>query len=107
MILISKYIVPRGYLGITLFPFMFLKYRVLKTNRVLINHEKIHLRQQLELLIIPFFILYSFEFLLRFIQYKNWKLAYRSISFEKEAYQNEANLDFLKKRRFWNFMQYF
>lgn len=107
MILISKYIVPKGHIGITIFPFMFLKYKALKANTILINHEKIHLRQQIELLIIPFFIIYVFEFLIRLIQYKNWNLAYRNISFEREAYRNEKHLDFLKKRRIWNFIQYF
>ncbi len=99
--------VPRGYAGITIFPFMFLKYKTLKGNTVLVNHEKIHLKQQIELLIIPFFIIYGFEFLVRLVQYKNWKIAYRSISFEREAYSNEWNLEFLQKRSFWNFIHYF
>lgn len=107
MIRISKYIVPRGYLGITIFPFMFLKYKALKGNTVLINHEKIHLRQQMELLIIPFFIIYTFEFLLRLIQYRNWNLAYRNISFEREAYKNEKDLDYLKSRPLFNVVNYF
>ena len=106
MILISKYIVPRGYVGITIFPFMFLKYKALKGNAVLINHEKIHLRQQLELLIIPFFIFYTLEFLFRLIQYKNWKLAYRNISFEREAYKYEKDLDYLKSRSLFNFINF-
>ena len=106
MILISKYIVPRGYIGITIFPFMFLKYKALKGNIVLINHEKIHLKQQLELLIIPFFIFYSFEFLIRLIQYKNWKLAYMNISFEREAYKNQKDLNYLKSRPLWNFINF-
>ena len=106
MILISKYIVPRGYVGITIFPFMFLKYKALKRNAVLINHEKIHLRQQLELLIIPFFIFYTLEFLFRLIQYKNWKLAYRNISFEREAYKYEKDLDYLKSRSLFNFINF-
>ena len=107
MILVSKYIVPKGYLGITIFPFMFLKYKALKGKAVLINHEKIHLRQQVELLIIPFFIMYTIEFLFRLIQYKNWQLAYQSISFEREAYKNEKDLDYLKSRSFWNFINYY
>jgi hypothetical protein len=106
VILISKYIVPRGYIGITIFPFMFLKYKALKGNRVLVNHEKIHLRQQLELLIIPFFMLYSFEFLMRLIQYRNWKLAYRNISFERESYTKEKDLEYLKSRPFFNFINF-
>lgn len=107
MILISKYIVPKGYVGITFFPFVFLKYKALKGNAVLINHEKIHLRQQIELLIIPFFIIYILEFLIRVIQYKNWNLAYRNISFEQEAYKNEKDLNYLKKRSFCEFYKYY
>ena len=107
MIVISKYIVPKGYLGITIFPFMFLTAKALKENIVLINHEKIHLRQQLELLIIPFFIIYVFEFLVRLIQYRNWHLAYRNISFEREAYKNETNLDYLKMRPVFSAFKFF
>lgn len=107
MILISKYIVPKGYIGITIFPFMFLKQKALKENAVLINHEKIHLRQQIELLIIPFFIIYGFEFLVRLIQYKKWNTAYSNISFEREAYRNERNLNYLKSRSTWSFLSYF
>ena len=99
--------VPCGYSGITIFPFMFLKHKALRVNGVLINHESIHLRQQLELLIVPFYIIYILEFLIRLIKYKNWCLAYRNISFEREAFKNEIDLDFLKTRRIWNFMYYF
>ena len=106
MILISKYIVPKGYTGITIFPFVFLKRKYLKTNMVLINHEKIHLRQQIELLIITFYIFYSIEFLVRLIQYKNWYTAYMNISFERESYQNQTNFSYLKQRRFWSFLKY-
>lgn len=91
----------------TIFPFMFLKSKALKGNNVLINHEKIHLKQQLELLVIPFFIAYFLEFSFRLLQYKNWYLAYRNISFEREAYLNEKDLNYLKKRPFWNFIKYF
>jgi len=106
VILVSKYIVPKGYIGITIFPFMFLKHKTLKRNVVLINHEKIHLRQQLELLIIPFFIIYNFEFLVRLIQYRKWNLAYKNISFEREAYRKEKDLNYLKSRSLFSFINY-
>jgi len=106
MILISKYIVPKGYTGLTIYPFVFLKYHRLKTDTALINHERIHLRQQLELLILPFYIVYVVEFLIRLLQYKSWKRAYRNISFERESYLNEANLDYLKSRKTWAFVNY-
>jgi hypothetical protein len=106
MILISKYLVPRGYTGITVFPFVFLKSKHLKLNQTLINHEKIHLRQQVELLVVPFYLVYGVEFLVRLFQYKKWHLAYRNISFEREAYANEMYLDYLKQRKFWSFLKY-
>lgn len=40
--------------GITLYPFILLRSPELRRNRILLNHEKIHLRQQLELLIVLF-----------------------------------------------------
>ena len=106
MIFISKYLIPKGYSGLTLFPFVLLKYNKLKTDYVLINHERIHLRQQLELLILPFYVLYLLEFLVRLCQYENWHLAYRNISFEREAYSKEKDLEYLKSRSFWNFINY-
>lgn len=106
MIFISKYLVPKGYLGITIFPFVFLKSKHLKLKRTLINHERIHLRQQIELLVIPFYVIYGIEFLVRLLQFKNWNLAYKNISFEREAYANEAALDYLKHRKNWSFLKY-
>ncbi|WP_298498190.1 hypothetical protein [uncultured Algibacter sp.] len=106
MIFISKYLVPKGYTGITIFPFVFLKSKNLKGNQALINHEKIHLRQQLELLVIPFYVFYIVEFLVRLIQYRNWQIAYRNISFEREAYTNQLSLNYLKQRTFWSFLNY-
>lgn len=106
MILISKYLIPKGYVGLALYPFVFLKSKELRLNEVLVNHEKIHLRQQLELLVLPFYIIYGFEFLIRLLQFKKWHVAYRNISFEREAYTNEKNLDYLESRSFWEFLRY-
>lgn len=106
MIVISKYLVPNGYSGLTIFPFVILKNKRLVKDDCLINHERIHIRQQWELLILPFYIIYGIEFLIRLNHYKNWTLAYRNISFEREAYQNENNLTYLKSRKFWGFLKY-
>lgn len=106
MIFISKYIVPKGFVGITLYPFIFLKKKNLKNDRILINHEKIHLRQQKELLIIFFYILYGLEFLIKFFKYKNKHTAYKNLSFEREAYLNEANFKYRESRKIWAFINY-
>lgn len=102
----SKYLIPKGYHGLAIFPFVFVKYKSDIKNRVFINHEQIHLRQQLEMLLLPFFLWYFIEFMVRFIQYKNFDLAYRNISFEREAYAREKDLDYLKKRSFGTFLKY-
>lgn len=106
MIFISKHLVPKGYLGLAIFPFIILKTKALRLDAVLMNHERIHLKQQLELLVIPFFIWYGVEFLIRLVMCKNWKSAYRNISFEREAYTKESNLNYLNERKFWSFLKY-
>ncbi|WP_163410653.1 hypothetical protein [Flavobacterium ajazii] len=105
-LIVAKYLIPKGYRGMAVFPFVLVKYDFDKTNAVFINHEKIHLRQQLELLVIPFFVWYFLEYLIRLIQYKNGALAYRNISFEREAYAKETDLNYLKKRSFFQFLYY-
>lgn len=107
MILFSKYLIPKNYTGLAFYPFIILKHKSLSKNDVLINHEKIHLRQQVELLLIFFYIWYIIEFLFHLIRFGNWNKAYHSISFEKEAYYNEANPNYLLDRKFWAFLKYF
>ncbi len=106
MVFVSKYLVPKGFRGITLFPFIFLRHAEDKKDAILIHHERIHLRQQLELLILPFYILYALEWLVRFCIYRNGYIAYRRLSFEQEAYQNETNLQYLKHRKWFQFLRY-
>jgi hypothetical protein len=105
-VIVAKYLIPKGYRGLTVFPFVLIKYRFDKENIVLVNHEKIHIRQQMELLVLPFFLWYFVEYAVRLLQYKNANLAYRNISFEREAYANEINLDYLETRTFFSFLKY-
>jgi hypothetical protein len=105
-LIVAKYLIPKGYRGMAVFPFILIKYDFDKSNGVFVNHEKIHLRQQLELLVIPFFIWYVLEYLIRLVQYQNMDLAYRNISFEREAYAKETELDYLKQRSFFQFLHY-
>ena len=92
--------------AITIFPFIFLIDRKLKKDKVLLNHERIHIRQQLELLIIPFYIWYLIEFLIKLLKYKSRNIAYLNISFEKEAYQNEHDFNYIKSKKVWSFIKY-
>ena len=105
-LIVSKYLIPKGYRGMTVFPFVILRDREATGRSVLLNHERIHMRQQMELLVLPFFVWYGLEYVIRVIQFRNKHLGYRNIGFEREAYQNEKDLDYLKKRPFWSFIKY-
>ncbi|MBS9775007.1 MAG: hypothetical protein KGV59_07640 [Tenacibaculum sp.] len=96
---VNKKIVPKGFRGITLFPFIFLSSEILKKNRVIINHEKIHIKQQKELLVVFFYIIYGIDYLIKLIKYKDKHKAYVNIIFEREAYGNQYDLEYLKKRK--------
>ena len=107
MILVFKHFFYKNYVGLSLWPFIILKHDTLKNDKDLINHEKIHLRQQRELLIIPFYVLYAFEWAIRSLYYLNTYKAYQNLSFEREAYGNENKPDYLEHRRPYSFMKYF
>lgn len=85
--------------AMALYPFMLLKTKGLKADELIINHEKIHFRQQLELLILPFYLLYLLHYLLNRLKYKNHEQAYYNICFEREAYANDLDLNYLYRRR--------
>lgn len=106
IVIASKYLVPRGYTAITLFPFMFLRYKKLEEDTILINHERIHLRQQAELLVVFFYLWYVTEYLFRLVKHSNHSDAYRNISFEREAYTYEANNNYLINRPLWAFFKF-
>lgn len=90
--------------GMALFPFILLNKKGYKQNADLINHELIHIRQQLELLIIPFYFLYLLNYLANLGVYRNHQKAYLNICFEREAYRMEKNPEYLKSRSFWGWL---
>ena len=105
-LIVKGYLVPKGYDGLAVYPFIIVRRDAIAKNLAFINHERIHLRQQAELLVIPFYLWYILEYLLKLIKYKNKSEAYRNISFEREAYQNEKDLNYLKSRPLWKFRDY-
>ncbi len=107
MIVIFKHFFYKNYVGLSLWPFIILKNDDLKDDIVLINHEKIHLKQQQELLIVFFYVFYISEWLLRTLFYLDSYKAYQNISFEREAYANEKNLDYPDNRKAFGFLRYF
>ena len=96
--------------GIAIFPYVILRERYrdsedefwVKANKKTINHESIHFQQALELGVIPFYLLYVLEWMFKLPFYG--KEAYYEISFEKEAYENEKDLDYLNDRKRYNWL---
>ena len=92
--------------GMALYPFVLLTHPSQRYDEVLINHERIHLRQQLELLILPFYLFYLLNYGINWLRYGNHNKAYLNICFEQEAYRNEEKLNYLKRRKWWAFLNY-
>jgi hypothetical protein len=69
-----------------------------KQNKPLFNHEKIHLKQQTELLVVFFYMLYIVNTVYNMVRYLNMKKAYLLNIFESEAYSHEYDRDFLSSR---------
>ena len=78
-----------GYEGLTLYPFIFIIHSYIDCPKWLIKHEQIHLRQQLRWFIIPFFIVYIWDYVAGRVKGLNHNEAYKNIRFEKEAYKND------------------
>jgi len=94
-----------SYIGITLWPFIFIDKRF-KGSAILVNHEKIHLRQQIECLILLFYLIYVISYVIQYIKYRNHDDAYRNIVFEREAYKEQLNLTYLHQRKLFAFLHY-
>lgn len=71
-----------------------------------INHEYIHTLQQKELLYIGFPIIYYLEWFLNFLKCHNIMQAYYDISLEKEAYDNERDLNYQQHRKHFQWTKY-
>lgn len=77
-----------------------------------INHETIHTKQIIECGFIFFYIWYIIEYFIKKIvslfvdngYYRNY--AYRSISFEQEAYYNDKNKNYTSERKHYGWLKY-
>jgi len=91
--------------GMALWPFVLLRKSDAPYEQRLLNHERIHLRQQAELLIIPFYIWYLMAYLFNRLKGMDHGTAYRSIIFEREAYKHDADPAYLANRPRWAFLR--
>lgn len=107
MKIIYNNILPiKGYIAINLLGFVFARKEFKPISERTENHERIHTAQMQELFYVFFYLWYGIEWLFRLIQYRNTKAAYYNISFEREAYSNQADSGYLSCRKWFEFIKY-
>ena len=89
--------------AITIWPFVFIRD---EGNDKTINHERIHLKQQAELLVLPFYVLYVLFWAINLVRYRNSQEAYYAIPFEQEAYHNDHDWAYLLNRKRFAWLKY-
>lgn len=128
MIKIKNNIIPFGsFKALNLFGILF--YKGTKPSKKVVRHESIHTYQIIEvmlsflpislfigivtkiwigilLFIFSYYLLYFIEYFIRMFMYHTLREAYRNISFEREAYNNEKDLEYLKNRKFFSWLKY-
>jgi hypothetical protein len=84
-----------GVSGIVLYPFIFVDN---KNNKILINHELIHIEQIKDCGVIMFYILYLWYWI-------KFGFSYRKNLFEIEAFDNDRDFEYIKTRgrKKWKF----
>ncbi|MCD7973869.1 MAG: hypothetical protein LUG18_14625 [Candidatus Azobacteroides sp.] len=104
MKLIYNNIIPtKDFAAINLFGILFVRKGIIITKTIL-NHEAIHSAQMKELFYLLFYVWYLFEWIYKLVLYG--KEAYFQISFEREAYENDRNSDYLIHRKPYSFVYY-
>lgn len=105
MIIVKNKIIPFGsYSTINLFGILFTKSDYL--SPITINHERIHTKQMLELLIVGYYLWYIIEYIIVRFCHKKQNDAYHDISFEEEAHNNDNNLHYLDNRKHFAWWKY-
>ena len=103
----SKLIPFKGFYAINLFGTYFIReeYKGYPIEEETLNHEDIHTAQMKEMGYIFFYIWYFIEWVVRLLV--NGRAAYYYLSFEREAYENEQNMKYLKSRRPFSWFRYY
>ena len=70
------------------------------------RHETIHYRQQLELLFVFQWVLYGLFHVIGLIRYRDGQSAYYENPFEREAYDNDDDIDYLEERKHFSWVDY-
>lgn len=90
-------LLPSPPRGMALWPFVLIRDEADRANIILLNHERIHIAQQREMLVVFFYLHYLLEYLARRTHSTHYA-AYRMLSAEREAFENQGSLDYIKQR---------
>lgn len=120
-----------AFKAMTIWPFMFIRKKAVQCglfNEVDERHEEIHGEQQREMLSVgvlvlmglgvlgcgwwsllglpAFFYWYGIEWAVKAVIYRNTKTAYKNISFEREAYDHQREIDYMCHREPFAWFKY-
>ena len=98
-----SYVAPIDIWAISIGPFVWCRGKLSPVSR---RHETIHYRQQLELLFVGHWLLYGLFWLKNVIKHRDGRKAYHEIPFEKEAYANEMDENYLDNRELYAWKKY-
>ncbi len=129
--IIYNNIIPfQGYKAVAIWPLIFARESTKPLKTYEENHEKTHLRQQLEVLIASavamaalilvfgwswwwmlvslavYYTSYGIDYAVRYLAYGSSDEAYRNIAAEQEAYNNQYDTAYLKRRRPFAWVEY-
>lgn len=96
-IIYTKNRIFRYYTGFSFFIFIWISNLETDQER-LIRHERIHFRQQVELLFVFHWLLYGLFYLISRLKGHRHYIAYRYNPFEIEAYQHDRDALYLSRR---------
>ena len=97
-------ILPIEPTAISFFVFVWVVFE--QPDRRLIDHETIHFQQQLELLFVGQWLLYALFHLKGLFDWRDGRQAYINNPFEREAYYNQANSEYLSRRSRYAWVHY-
>lgn len=108
-IIYNRFIPFKGFFAINLFGTLFVRQEKGKpqpyVSQRTFNHESIHTEQMKELGYVFFYILYFIEWIFR-VLLPPYGSAYRDISFEREAFDNQNDYSYLENRKRYSWVKY-